>query len=162
MPIRTLLLLATYFVLFIQGCFFTVLLGDEREKPKRIPIVTMALVAINIAIFAITLIPLEKQDSALSGAKIKLLNFLEEEPAFLDLDDVQKKLADAEIVADGKLLGINYWYPIEPGNDAAARKVLGDKKIQRFNAKLDDMIGSYQSAMRSHIFYQYGLAPNGK
>ena len=162
MEIRTLLLLASILVLLFQGFFNPILLGDEREKQKRVPIITIALVAINILVFAVTLLPLEKQDSALLDAKIRLLSFLEEDPSYLNLDDVQKRLTDAELAIDGKLIAVNHFYKIEPGNDLAARRYLGDNKIEQFFIRFDDLMKSYKSAMDSHILFQYGIAPNGR
>jgi membrane associated rhomboid family serine protease len=159
----------------IGSVFMPTPIGNENSTVRRLPYVTFAIIALNILIFLATLPMLSKESDDIKQALSDLNLFLSGHPSLVQDSSNIRKLVDAgavsEVEAERMKRRADSDLPIygEGKEDArAAVQALMDRMFSRekagpeVTAQLDEKIASFKAAMASHVWYRFGLAPNGQ
>jgi membrane associated rhomboid family serine protease len=159
MGLKGLFYLCTLLVFAIQFFFNPILVGNERSRSKRAPIITILIVVVNVAVFAITLRSVEDQDSKIETSAQQLFQFLQQNPGFLLFTETQQKLKDAGLLEEGS--NTVFGFSVDRPDDEQAKLLVGDQ-AGTLRIEFDQKIDDFKQARRSHIFYQFGIAPGGE
>jgi membrane associated rhomboid family serine protease len=162
MPLKGLLYLCAILVIIFQGCFNPILLGNERSKLKKFPAVTIAILIINIVVFVLTSQVVDAQDHDLETAKFKLLSFVENERGLLYDEEVQSRLKAVDLVHDGNIATVHYSFALPAASGRLTLDKSGNSHTIESLGQFNALVNIYEEAMRTHVFYRHGLAPNGK
>jgi membrane associated rhomboid family serine protease len=160
MGLKPLLYFCVFVVFAIQFLLNPIPIGNERSKLQRAPIITIILIVVNVAVFGITFSPVQDHDTRLIAAGNQLIEFMGQHSPYLLFEDAQKKLKEAGLLEDGNFVGFNYTFKIDPPDDEKARRLVGEK-AESLRAEFNAIVDRYQSAFQSHVFYRFGIAPNG-
>jgi len=159
MGLKALLYFCIFLIFAVQFFFTFVPLGNERASLKRIPVVTIGIIILNILVFMVTSHSADASDRRLTATGQQLGEFFEKHRAILLLTDVQQKLRDADLVQQGENgIGIR----LDPPNDERAREELGTQATLNLSSEAGNLIDRFREARDSHVFYRFGIAPNGR
>lgn len=162
MNLDALFFLTFVLILVIQGIFNPIPLGNENSTVRRLPLITFAIISLNVLIFVATLPMISRQEEELNQKRTELLEFLETNPALLFDQSVRKKLVDEGIVPQEQWTALDVEMGRAKGMDEVYRDLIGEANAALLRADLDRRVIEFKVSMQSHFYYRYGLAPNGK
>lgn len=162
MSLKTPLIVCVWLVIFVQAFFNPILLGNDRSRLKRFPVITVALIVINVVVFVVSQNVVGDQDRALENTRLSVFNLVESDPAILRFEYVQKRLKDTDLVTDGKVLAVEHALVVPPTDDRAVTEELGKLKAAELLSVFTSCIDNYEAALNSHFIYRFALAGNGK
>jgi len=147
----------------IELCFFPIPLGSDKSKLKRVPVITIIFVTLNVLIFYGTFKRAEQGEKRIETSYMNLIQFLEKSPSILESETVQTKLAEEGLVDQGKIE-----LPERIASLATARSdnymkwKYGEKEFLNLMQQFDVLITDYKNAINENFYNNYGLGPNGK
>jgi membrane associated rhomboid family serine protease len=156
-----------FFLLFIavaifQALFTHIPLGNENSNVRRLPWITFSIIILNVVIYLGTLPIVSKQEDELLSRRMELLEYLENNPALLYDKAVRKKLVDEGIVPEAQWTAFDTEMGRTEVMNEMFRDQLGETQVALLRTELDLKILEFKSSLESHLYYQLGLAPNGK
>ncbi len=162
LPLDLLLYLLFIAVAIFQGLFTHIPLGNENSNVRRLPWVTFSIIILNVLIFLGTLPIVSKQEGQLLEKRIALLEFLELNPALQFDKAVRQKLVDEGIVTEAQWVAFDTEVSGTEGIAEHFRDMMSESQVAVLRAELDFKITDFKATIETHVYNQYGLAPNGK
>src|SRR5262249_18001764 len=156
-----LLYICTFIVFVIQALFSPLPLGNDRAQIKRVPLITIAIILINVAIFAVTSQATERQDQKLDESATELVTFCQYNTSFLLFESEQNKLASAGLLQDHTLTILAYNHKLSAPDDNRAARLVNEDTKQTLDTQFDSLLAAFIDAKQSHVFFRYGIAPDG-
>lgn len=149
-------------MIVLQAIFTHIPLGNENSNVRRLPMVTFAIIILNVVIYIATLPVVAKQEEELVARRYTILEFMERNPSLLFDKTVRQKLTDEGVVPEDQWQAFDASMDRAPGLENMYKDLAGNTDVRLLHAQLDQMIVEFKAAIASHFYYQYGLAPNGK
>lgn len=163
MSLNDLLILILIVIAVIEICFFPLPLGSDKAKLKRIPVITLILVTLNVLIFCSTLKRVEQSEKRLEAAYTNLIHFLDSSSSILQSETAQKKLVEAGLIDKGKIEIKDRSLSVDSAkSDDHLRLKYGEKEFLELMQRFDSLMADYNKAVKQSFYHQYGLGPNGK
>lgn len=161
-PLEIFLYLIFILVAVLQFVFTHVPLGNENSTVRRLPWVTFSIIALNVVIFLGTLPIISQQETETSQKRYQLLEFLEQNPSLLYDKAVRRKLVDEGVVSERQWATFDSETTQTEGLEEIYKEKIGEYQASLLHAELDVKIADFKQAIQDHLYYKYGLAPNGK
>ena len=164
------------FTIVIATFFMPTPIGNENSTVRRLPYVTFSIIAVNILIFVATIPLVSKQTRAYEQTASDLGDLLTAHPKLLYEDENVRKLVDSGLISESDVDRIKRRadedLPVFGGSGDETGSAAGQEYEQllaklaptgpetqgEFDAKLAD----FKEARDGHIWFRFGLAPNGK
>jgi membrane associated rhomboid family serine protease len=153
--------IALIIILVIQAIFTFVPLGNERSTVRRLPWITFAIMAICVVVYYVTLPATVKQDRELVQARSKLGEFLETNRAILANEDVRRKLKSLGLLTDEEIETIEKEVKGTLDAEYRTRAWLSSSDAIKLKDEFDTKFAECKTATEAHLYFKYGLAPNG-
>ena len=132
-------------------------IGHERMSARRLPIITLALIAINVGAFLLTHDTIEKQSTALGEVKKHILILAAMHPDLSMPDDAQ------QLVNNFREHNAKVWTYLQDGNrevidsfDARMRMAV-DSSVEQ--EEMDALTSQYRQMAKSALTEQYAFIP---
>jgi membrane associated rhomboid family serine protease len=162
LPLDIILFLLFIAVAIFQGLFTHIPLGNENSTVRRLPWVTFSIIILNVLIYLGTLPIVSKQETELLDKRMEMLEFLEVNPALLFDKTVRQRLTDEGIVPETQWVAFDTEMGRREGIAELYRDHLSESQIAALRGELDLKIIDFKAILETHLYYQFGLAPNGK
>ncbi|HET9531595.1 MAG TPA: rhomboid family intramembrane serine protease [Blastocatellia bacterium] len=154
-------LIALVIVIVIQGTFTFVPLGNERSTVRRLPWITFSIMAICVVVFYVNLPSTVQQNRDLMQARSKLGDFLEENRSILADDEVRRRLKDLGLMSDEEVETIEKEMKGTLDAEYRVKAWLVTADARKLREEFDKLYLECKTATESHLYFKYGLAPNG-
>jgi membrane associated rhomboid family serine protease len=162
LPLEIFLYLLLILVAILQILFTHIPLGNEKSTVRRLPWVTFSIIILNVLIYLGTLPVLSKQEAETIDKRMELLEYLEQNPSLLYDKAVRQKLVDEGIVPQQQWSTFDAQTRDAEGIAKIYEEKIGEYQAARLRAELDVKIAALKQTLESHLYYKFGLAPNGK
>jgi membrane associated rhomboid family serine protease/outer membrane protein assembly factor BamD (BamD/ComL family) len=137
-------------------------IGNENSTVRRLPWVTFAIMALNVLIYYVTLPGQASSMQKITSAGTELGQFLESNEPLLADDDIRNKLVSEGLLtkeqADLIKETVKRDPEIQKEYDLWLRGPVAQHQREEFYKKM----AALTTAREGMLWYQYGLAPNGK
>jgi membrane associated rhomboid family serine protease len=162
LPLDLFLYILLILLAVIQIFFTHIPLGNEKSTVRRLPWVTFSIIILNVVIYLGTLPIISKQETEMLDKRTELLEYLERNPALLFDKAVRKKLVDEGIVPEQQWNAFDTEIGRTEGIDKYYAEKIGEYQVAMLRAELDVKITDFKQTLETHLYYKFGIAPNGK
>jgi membrane associated rhomboid family serine protease len=153
--------IALVIVLVIQSIFTLIPLGNERSTVRRLPWITFAIMAICVVVYYVTLPSTVKQDRELVQARMKIIEFLDENRSILFDDEVRRKLRELGLLSEEEMETLEKEIKGASNDEHRTQAWLRSADARKLREEFDLKYAECKTATESHLYFKYGLAPNG-
>ncbi|HWP45129.1 MAG TPA: rhomboid family intramembrane serine protease [Blastocatellia bacterium] len=153
--------IALVIVLVIQSIFTFVPLGNERSTVRRLPWVTFAIMAICVVAYYVTLPSTVSQDRELMKARTNLYEFLSDNRSILADDEVRRKVRELGLISEEESEEISKEMKGDLDSEYRTQAWLRSAEGRKVKDEFDLKFAECKTATESHLYFKYGLAPNG-
>ncbi|MEW6125757.1 MAG: rhomboid family intramembrane serine protease [Acidobacteriota bacterium] len=154
--------LITLLIIIFQMLFTCIPLGNDRLSLKKLPLVTGIIIILNVVAFTLTMPFADWQDTQIEKARNRVIDILQRDPGLLAINAVKQKLVDAGWVQNNRLVTEEDSYSVDLIDEQTAIRSFGKSRADALVEKFNSEFASYEKAVSEHVYYQFGLAPNGK
>ena len=155
-----LLLILIIVFLGIVGSFLPI--GNENSTVRRVPWVTFSIMAVNVFVFYVTLPVVGGQLDELSKLGTRIEQFVLKHQELLADEKIREKLSEIGMMSKMERDAIAEQLRKSPETDAQYKVWLGGIEGEKLRDELDQKLTAFNEARQNSLWYQYGLAPNGK
>jgi membrane associated rhomboid family serine protease len=165
------------FTIVISAVFMPIPIGNENTTVRRLPYVTFVIIGLNVLIFVATIPTVSRQSQEIDQAARGVVMLLGNHPAWLHDGEKVRKLVDTGLfppeAVERLKRGLEAKRSPIPDPDAdpdSPTDILGldDDRSSipsdvetADDAEFDAGVARLKEAVDSHIWFRFGLAPNG-
>ncbi|HMG34735.1 MAG TPA: rhomboid family intramembrane serine protease [Blastocatellia bacterium] len=154
------IILIIYIFLAIIGSFIAI--GNEQTTVRRLPWITFSIIVLNVLIYFVTFPMVATDAENISKAGAAVQRFLEQNPQLLADDSVREQLIEAGIMTQQEGEMIERQVKRTSDTEAEYKFWLGTADATKLKDDLTTKLGEFKQATEGSVWYQFGLAPNGK
>ena len=161
MLLNVIFFLALLIVIAIQALFTLIPIGNERSTVRRLPWVTFSIMALCVVIYFVTLPSTVDQDEELMKARDRIVEYLEQNPQMLADKKVRDNLEEVGLLSRLESQSFEEELKQDPDAESKYKIWLQGSGADELRKEFDEKLGKYKVATEGHLYYKYGLAPNG-
>src|SRR5215475_1314457 len=154
------ILLIIYIFLAILSFFIAI--GNEQTTVRRLPWVTFSIIALNAVVYFVTFPMVESDKEKIAKAEIGLQRFLEQNPQLLADESVRDQLIEAGLLTKQEGDTIEKQVKRTTDTETEYKLWLRGADAAKLKEELTTKIAEFRQAAEDSVWYQFGLAPNGK
>jgi len=137
-------------------------IGNENSTVRRLPWVTFSIMAVNVVVFYVTLPVVGGQMDELGKLGSRIGQFVEKHQELLADEKIREKLSEVGMMSKTERDAISEQLRKSPEIEAQYQEWLRGIEGHKLREELDEKLSAYNLAAQESLWYQYGLAPNGK
>jgi membrane associated rhomboid family serine protease len=161
MLIDIIFFIALIIIVIFQALFTFVPLGNERSTVRRLPWVTFSIMAGCVVIYYVTLPGTVQQDREWMQTRTKLEEFLKSNPPVMLDEGVRKKLKEGGVRSKEEMDEIERELRKDTDIEYRAKQWLKGSDAISMLAEFDKKYSDYKAASEAHLYFKFGVAPNG-
>ena len=158
--LSTLILILVVIFLGLVSSFVPI--GNENSTVRRIPWITFSIMALNVVIFYVTLPLVASQQDEIMKLGEEMEQYVQQHQELLADETVRKKLTEVGVISKTNAEAISEQFANSPELSTQYNSWLRTVEAMRLGDELDQKIVAFKKAAEGSLWYQYGLAPNGK
>ena len=156
------LFIAFIVVAIFKATFLIVLpLGTEESTYRRLPWVTLSILAINVIVYFVCLPGTVQQDRNSQRTLVDLYTYVSENEQILADDKIRTKLKDLGPFTQ-QVEAVEDQLRDDPKLMAEYKEWLRGPDAAKMRTEIDQKITSYRDAADAHLYNKYGLAGAGR
>jgi len=148
-------------IIGIQMVFPWLPLGNEKSTVRRVPWVTFSFIALNVIIFFATLPATAQQDRDLNSTYTKLGEFVSTNRELLADPALRERVRESGFISQEEADLIEQEIALSPEREAEYKLWLKSGEASKLRAELETKLGEFRAACDAHLWFRYGIAPNG-
>ena len=161
MLLNVIFFLALLIVIVIQALFTLIPIGNERSTVRRLPWVTFSIMALCVVIYYVTLPATVDQDQELTQARDRIVEFLNQNQELLADEKVRDKLENVGLLDKLEKEAVEEDLKFDPDKASRYEDWLKGAAAEELRKEFDEKLQAYTAATEGHLYYKYGVAPNG-
>jgi len=151
-----------YVILAFFGCFILIPIGNENSTVRRMPVITFTIMALNVIIYFVTLPGLADQERQLMNSASKVQAFIESNKKMLADENVRSRLREEGFISTEEEEELKKQFKQNPGLESQYAAWLRGAEANVLREEFRQTINAFREAVSNHLYFKYGLAPNGK
>ncbi|HUK91622.1 MAG TPA: rhomboid family intramembrane serine protease [Blastocatellia bacterium] len=156
------LMIALWVVVAIAFLCTVIPIGNERSTVRRLPWVTFSLMAINTAVFFVTLPLTIKQQADVAKAKHELEIFNQEHHELSADKEVRDQMLAEGLITEDDARQTEKFVELDPKAKRDYQIWLQGPGAARLRSEFSARMADLHVATGASLWYQLGLAPNGQ
>jgi membrane associated rhomboid family serine protease len=156
------LMIALWVVVAIAFLWTVIPIGNERSTVRRLPWITFSIMAINTAIFFLTLPLVVKQQADVAHTRHELDLFNQDHRELVADKQVRDQLLAEGLITQDEARQTEKFVTLDPKAKRDYQLWLQGPAAARSRAEFEARLTDYKAATAASLQYQLGLAPNGQ
>lgn len=155
------LMIALWVVVAIAFILTVIPIGNERSTVRRLPWITFSIMAINTAVFFLTLPMVVKQQAEVGRTRKALELFNADHPELKADKKIRDQLLSEGMITQDEAVQTEKFVSLDPKAKRDYELWLQSAAATLSKTQFDTLMTDYQAAMSQSLLYQLGIAPNG-
>ncbi|HEY6327746.1 MAG TPA: hypothetical protein VI756_00295, partial [Blastocatellia bacterium] len=156
------LMIGLWIVVGIAILFTVIPIGNERSTVRRLPWVTFSIMAINTAVFFLTLPLVTRQNADVAHARRRLEVFNLDHHELLADKTIRDQLLGEGLITLDLAHETEQFIELDPKARRDYQLFLNSPAAATAKTEFDTLMSDYKVATSADLVYQLGLAPNGQ